>query len=175
MTPTLTLRTNKPRLLRTIGIMALFVVLGAWNLSLLGNRPEPGTFTTIVSITTMVFFGISALLLLYKLLANKPEVLITPEGFTVPLLLFADDRISWEEVQGFRWDRLLGDDVLVVELTDPAAYQQRTPGLKRLLRRSSLKHYGSPVLLNSNGVDVEMRELEEALREAWYHYKTSGA
>lgn len=175
MTPTLTLKTNKPRLLRTIGIMVLFVVLGAWNLSLWGNRPEPGTFTTTVSILTIAFFGPVATLLLYKLLANKPEVIFTPEGFTVPLLLFADDHIHWEEVQGFRRDRLLGDDVLVVELTDPAAYQQRTRGLKKLLRRSSIKYYGSPILLNSNGIDVDMRELEEALREAWYHYKTSGA
>lgn len=175
MTPTLTLKTNKPRLLRTIGIMALFVVLGAWNLSLLGNRPEPGMLTTVVSITMMVLFGSGAALLLYKLLANKPAVIFTPEGFTVPMLLFADDHIQWEEVQGFRRDRMLDDDVLVVELNSPAAYQQRYKGLKRLLRRSALKHYGSPILLNSNLVDVDMQALEEALREAWYHYKTSAA
>lgn len=175
MSAATTLRSNRLSVLRPLLISILFVLLGLWNLSVFGSRPEPTTGATILSLLTIGLGGLSGGLFLYKLLANKPEVIFTPGGFTVPQVLFADDHIPWEEVQGFRRDRLLGRDVLVVELSDPAAYQQQNKGLKRLLRRSTLKHYGSPILLNSKVVDVDMQELEQALRETWYYYKTSGA
>lgn len=140
-----------------------------------GSKPEPTTGAMILSLLTIALGGLSASLFLYKLLAGKPEVIFTPEGFTVPQLLFADDRVQWEEVQGIRRNQMLGLDVLVVELTDPEARVQGSNGLKRLSRQSYLKHYGSPILLHSQVVDVDMRKLEEALREAWYHYKTSAA
>lgn len=167
-----TLKSNKLKDFRSLMFSLLFVVLGLWNLSVFGSGPEPSTGTTIISLLTIGLFGIGCCLFLYKLLANKPEVIFTPDGFTVPQLLFADDHIRWEEVRGIRRerDRMLGADVLVVELTDPEACQQRSKGLKRRLRRYHLKHYGSPILLHSKMVDVDMQHLEEAFREAWSRY-----
>lgn len=172
MRATTTLRSNRLRVLRPLLISILFVLLGLWNLSVFGSRPEPTTGATILSLLTIALGGLCGSLFLYKLLANKPEVIFTPEGFTVPQLLFAEDYVGWKDVRNIRRDRMLGQDVLVVERTDPQAYGQRSKGLKRLLRQSNLKHYGSPLLLHSKLVEVDMQDLEAAFQDAWNQYKS---
>lgn len=172
MRATTTLRSNSMSAYRALLVSILFVLLGLWNLSVFGYRPEPATLATILSLLTIALGGLIFCLQVYKLLANKPEVIFTPAGFTVPQLLFAADHVQWDEVRGFRRDRMLGQEVLVVELTDPQAYGQRSKGLKRLLRQSNLKHYGSPLLLHSKVVEVDMQNLEATFQDTWNQYKS---
>lgn len=126
MSATTTLRSNSMSAYRALLVSLLFVLLGLWNLSVFGYRPEPTTWATILSLLTIALGGLSGCLQVYKLLANKPVVIFTRRGFTVPQLLFAADHVQWDEVRGIRRDRMLGQEVLVVELSDPQAYQQRT-------------------------------------------------
>ncbi|WP_129713823.1 STM3941 family protein [Pedobacter sp. SYP-B3415] len=130
-------------------------------------RRDPVLLRT-VAVILIIVSGIAALMIFSKLVAGRPALVITPEGFYNSTGGLHSGFIHWNTVEKIEQVRLAGQEFVVVFLTEPLAYltQQTTSWKRRVLGLKSAA-LGSPVVLSAQGLDCSPAQLRELLQN--YH------
>lgn len=168
---------SQRKLVTTASLSLVFVGLGCWMLAdprSSGGLVDSPLLRLLVGSTALLFFGMSFLFSLRRLLGKKPGLVIDAEGFRENVSAAALGPVSWREVTGMRRISVMGHNFLIIDVIDPERFLQ-LPGsfFARQSRRQNYKQYGSPVAVSVHGLACSLNELERLLREKWAAFKNA--
>lgn len=155
-----------------------FVSLGLWFLSLdpevisARNRYNNPTIIYALGWATVLFFGLAAVAICWRLVSAKPAFTLDNEGVT--LFSHAQETfVPWQDVSGLSVFEIHRTKMLVLNLRDPERYIEKGGAVRRSMARANYRLCGSPIAITSAAVKLSFRELQE-LFEA-YVRKYSGS
>jgi hypothetical protein len=142
-----------------------FVALGIWFVTNpltfmdTGYRDRPKFEIEAVGYTSIIFFGLCALVGLFKLFDNKPGLIINDEGIVInpnsPASL-----IRWNEIEKFDIKIINRTRLISIYLKDPDEYINRQVSeFKRKALMLTLKSFGTPLSISTNGLNCKFDDL----------------
>ena len=165
------IQANKKRYFLMLGLSVLFVVSGF--LPFLGtglreSRRYVPVFHDAVFIAAIVFFGFGVWICLKTILSTKPAVSISEKGICDNASF---GMIEWEDVAGFRKERVQKQDYILILLENPEKYIQKFNFFKQKWLSLNLKQYGTPVMIHTGNLKIDQEELLNIVRKEWAEYK----
>lgn len=158
---------KKKIFLMLIGALA-FVANGLWFViapptilnSYLGNP----TKIAIAGYTSIVFFGLCAIVLVKKLLDNKPGLIINQTGLTDNSSGVSAGQILWSDIKDISVIEIHRQKLIMLQVKNPQDYiEKQTSDFKRKMMQLNYKMYGTPFSITSNGLKISFDELLSTL------------
>ena len=126
------------------------------------NRHTPSYIITIIGLAAISFFGVCGIVIFLKLFDKTPGLIIDEQGIKINSAF--KDNLEWEEIEGFGVSQIARTKLIIVYLKNPEAYIEKEKSLfKRKLMQSNYKMSGSPISINSNGLQCNFDELYSLL------------
>lgn len=171
MTPTknrIEIPLSKKKIILLLIGAAVFVALGIWFVM------EPDKFSrgplrnptvvTIVGIAAIIFFGFCALYAVRKLPDNKPGLIIDEFGLTDNSSAVSAGHILWTDINDLSVMTIQKQQFILLHVKNPQDYIDRqTRNFKRRMMQLNFKMYGSPLMLNTNGLKITFDELHQLI------------
>ncbi|MGB5981182.1 MAG: STM3941 family protein [Nonlabens sp.] len=158
-----------------IGSLA-FVGLGLWfltvppqmNNSFLANP----TVILVVSIISILFFGLISITVFRKLLDNKPGLIINSQGITDNSSGVSAGLIPWEDIVGIETTQVRSQRFLMIMVKNPEYYLDKVSNpIKRNTMRMNHRFYGSPISISATALQTNFNELHDVLNEKMKQFK----
>jgi hypothetical protein len=142
-----------------LGALA-FVACGVWlwNIADTDKRHDP-TYTKVVSVVCIGFFGWCALIGVTKLLDRKPGLSLGERGITDNSSGFSCGLIEWEDIEGVDVAQVKATRILLIYVADPKAYLSKMNPIKRLMMKLTQRMHGTPFSISSNSLSCEFSTL----------------
>jgi hypothetical protein len=121
---------------------ALFVVGGAWLISLAGTL---GPFVMEVGVAAIVFFGACGVYALYRIARPRPALVVSPRGILDNSSAISVGFIAWDDVAALREYRFNDQVFLGIVPKNLDAILARQPAWKRAAIRANLGLGADPV------------------------------
>ncbi|PST83361.1 hypothetical protein C7T94_12345 [Pedobacter yulinensis] len=129
--------------------------------------PREAGLLRALAILFLVGNGLFSLFLFSKLMAGRPALVITAEGFYDSSGGIHSGFIHWNTVEKIEQVRLAGQDFIVVFLSDPFAYlRQQSVSWKRRLLALKNGTVGSPVVISMQGLSCSAAQLRQLLESS---------
>jgi hypothetical protein len=100
---------------------------------------------------------------LRTLFYKKAALTITDYGINDRLGIFSCGEIGWEEISDIRVTNALNINLIVVVLLNPTEIIEKQNKLKQKILKSSLKKFGSPVVISGNKINCDLQELNNTM------------
>jgi hypothetical protein len=154
---------KKKLILMLVGSIA-FVLLGLWLISeadnLTGWRANNPTYTRIIGIAGVLFFGVCAVYIGRKLPDNKPGLIIDDVGLTDNSSGVSAGQILWSDVKNIKVIEIHRQKLIMLKVKNPHDYIDRqTSGLKRKMMKMNFNMYGTPLSITANSLQIKFDEL----------------
>lgn len=157
-------------ILLTLGSIG-FVFVGAWMWTLEGAGASRDTlFIKLISLTSIIFFGMTGLYGLTKIFDRKPGLIINQEGLFDNSSAVGAHLIKWEDIKGFDIVQVKSTKFLLIFVHNPNSYLDKVNKLKRFLMKMNEKMYGTPLSISANSLDCNFDELIEIVNEKIKNY-----
>jgi len=160
---------KKKLILMLVGSIA-FVLLGLWlfieadNLS--GWRAKNPTYTRIIAIAAVLFFGACTVFIFRKLFDNKPGLIIDNVGLTDNSSGVSAGQILWSDIKSIKVIEIHRQKIIMLKVKNPQDYIDRqTSGLKRKMMQMNLNMYGTPLSITSNSLQIKFDQLLKILND----------
>jgi hypothetical protein len=154
---------NKGKLAGLLRLSIYFFIGGLFLVSTL--RLNHSLFATIIScigIVQILFSAWLAISLFQKRRDKKAGITIDDTGITDNTILFSACYIPWSEIQEIKRTK---DKLLIILVNNPSAYISRQSNfVKRIIMKSLLKTYGSPIIIASNELKSDFDKLQNILQ-----------
>ncbi|MDO5616710.1 MAG: STM3941 family protein, partial [Cruoricaptor ignavus] len=139
-----------------------FVILGFWFML---NPPKGNaTFAFIIGIFAVLFFGLTAIISLRKILDRKSGLIINEKGIIDNSSGVSVGLIRWDEIQNIKTLQVTGQKFLILILNNPEKYLNKvTNPMKRNLMSLNYKSYGSPISISANSLQISFNKLHQLL------------
>ena len=122
-----------------------------------------------IALIGICFFSVILLINIFKLFKVKAGLEIDDEGFTYSSSAFTAGEIKWSSVQDISFNS--ENQLVIVALKDNSSYVKSFKGWKSKIMERNIEKYGSPVLIYSESLSMEMEEVFAILAEAFQYYK----
>ncbi|RZJ66929.1 MAG: hypothetical protein EOO50_07695 [Flavobacterium sp.] len=160
---TLTVRTNKPRILFLTLLFTASMFLAAVVMNYLSQR-ERYSFALII---TMVI-GIPLLGFVWyqnlKIVTSKlPGLIVDSRGIVDNISFSNIGVISWQHVKGIATATYFSSTFYVIFLDDPGIVTRRLSGRRLRNAKNSIEKFGSPFAINVSNLKIPKEELLDAL------------
>lgn len=158
----------------------LFVLAGLW-LFLNANQFQDISLTFLrnpliikaIGLLGMIFFGAAAETAIGKLREKKAGLRIDQYGITDHSSASAVGLIEWADISGFRRKQVMSRKFLLIDLTDPEKYLQKTKsGRKSRLLRANKRMYGTPLSISTVDLKCNFSELDDLLQKEFRKNKS---
>lgn len=167
---------SKTKMLLTLCGALLFVVVGIFFII------NPSIFKTslfadtamifVVGIISSLFFGIIAIMILYKFFQKKHGFIINEEGITDYSSGLSLGTISWKDIQEVKIAQVMSQKFLVIIVSNPEEYiNKATSPIKRNAMKMNFKTYDSPICISSNALKIKFDDLYRLLNIKIEEYK----
>lgn len=158
---------KKKLMLLTVGSL-VFVIAGIWLIRLhseSNNLILKYTAVRIaVGIMSILFFGLTLILNIIKILDKKMGLIISQNGIIDNSSGISAGLISWSEIENIDYLKISNQEFLIIEINDPEAYLLRIPNTwKRKIMGYNLKKYGSPILISASALKINIENLHNIL------------
>lgn len=172
---------SKPKLLFLSVIAILFIVEGIWliDLSYLPGAFAPNSMRVIAAIL-ICFFSVPLYVYGSKIFSNKPAYIIRPEGYTdnagfvkhrfIPWDNVTDIHIYLQQITGFLSFRY-NNKYVIVNIKDNENYLSHFGRLKKMWLNMKCRFYGTPLLLNTSGMNIKPQQLYRLLEQHVADYR----
>lgn len=101
------------------------------------------------------FFGLSVIVITWKLFDNKPGLIIDKNGITDNTNATSIGLIEWDDITGIEVQQVVSTKFLILHTNNPDKYIKRAKNY--FLRRAmemNIKTYGSPISVTSNSLKI---------------------
>ena len=112
-----------------------------------------------------VFFGLCTLIGVTQLFRSGPALIIDRLGIVDQTSWTSPGRIHWLEIRGFRVVTIRETKFLMVHLHNPRQYIDQGNVLRRFLRASRARMFGSPIALSSATLDIGFDDLVRTMSQ----------
>lgn len=143
-----------------------FVALGLWFLSLdrevieARDRYNNPLFIYGIGWATVLFFGLAAVAIAWRLISAKPALVLDDQGIRI-FAMSQSTFIPWRDITGLAVFELQRTKMMVLKLNDPEKYIEIGGRIRRSLARANYNMCGSPITIASNTVKLSFGELQE--------------
>ena len=144
-----------------------FVLTSIWLIDYAGNHEtidlklltlDP-VITIVIGYVGLVFFGLAALYISYKLFDKTPGLVIDKEGIYDNSSAAAGHLIKWERITGLRVEQVMSTKFILIDLKNPEEFMDGVSGIKKQLMWSTYKMYGTPTSISSSTLSCDFDEL----------------
>jgi hypothetical protein len=150
---------------------AAFVAVGVWLYLIADHLPHRSPlFVKLMAGVCVIFFGLCGVYGARKLFDAAPGLVIDAQGILDNSSAVSAGLIPWSEVTGIKVTTLNAQRFLTIEVRDPENYIQRASGLKRLFVALNAKHFGGPIQITSNTLEMPFDDLVKNITEAHVRY-----
>lgn len=94
-------------------------------------RESQTTNKYVVGTFVLIFFGFGLIVLLYKLFANKPILVIDDKGLYMPEVLLTTNRVAWEDITEFSIIQIQNQEFISVVVKDQEKYMPKNSKLRQ--------------------------------------------
>ena len=151
---------SKPKLLFMIIGSTGFVLLGYWIILIAINKPQyQNIIIWVVSISSILFFGMCGLYGLIKLFDQKAGLIIDRHGIHDNSSAVAVGLIKWQDIEGFETIKVKSTRFLLIHVRNPDVYVQQVNPAKRCWIKFNEQFYGTPLSLSSTSLNIRFDEL----------------
>lgn len=131
------------------------------------DQPSP---VQILGLVAFAGLGAGAMFSMNQLLTRGPGLTLSSAGLLDHTSPTATGIIPWAEITGFQLITNRRSRLLAVKLTDPEKYILRGSPLRQITSRVNVTKCGSPILISTSALHLEVDELEELCRHYLEHY-----
>ena len=148
----------------------IFVSMGLWFMisppelqnPIFGNKSA----LFILGLLAVLFFGISAILLIIKLFEQKPGLVIGREGILDNSSSVAAGLIKWEDLMDIGVIEVQKQKLLMLYVQNPHEYIKRQKSaIKRKIMQINYKSYSTPISISTNGLGCKFDELHDLVKQ----------
>ncbi|MGH1385481.1 STM3941 family protein [Kordia sp.] len=129
-----------------------------------GNFNE--TFIKIVGIASILFFGLTLLIGINRLIKTKPGLIINEKGIIDNSTATSVGFIPWKDITSINPIKVLSTSFLIVHVKNPESYISK--GKNALIKKSlqyNLKNHGSPIAIGSTTLAMKLQKTEALIKE----------
>lgn len=167
---------KKKLILMLIGSIA-FIMIGLWFLIAPPTISNPffgnPTLIFILGIVSIIFFGLTAVIIFRKFLDRNPGLIISNQGITDNSSGVSAGLIPWTDIQEIKISQVMNQKFLMFIVRNPQDYLDKvTNPLKRNAMKMNYKTYGSPICISSNTLKTNFDDLYKLLIEKMNEYKS---
>lgn len=119
----------------------------------------------LLGIASIVFFGALTMYAIKKLLGNPIGLVIDEEGIIDNTNAAGIGLIKWADITGLERVQVKSTKILLVHISNPEEYLNRTKGFKKLLIKGNYNMYGTPLSITSNTLKYNFNDLERLIAE----------
>jgi hypothetical protein len=171
---------NKLRAVMLLLISILFLLAGIW---LIVSDPQSGNsffdnpvLKVIAKYGALMLGTLGVYFFSKQLFRENAALLLSEDGVAENVTIFKKGLIPWTDIKSIEdcsiRTAVSKQSFVVLKLHDPEKYiSAEANQFKKNLLKSNLKHYGSPVLITTNDVKMEHRELLSLLHKYFERYK----
>jgi hypothetical protein len=138
----------------------LFVVSG---FIVLNKSPDPKN--VLIGWSGIVFFGLCAVYLGYKLFDKKAAVIINNEGIIDNSSGAAVGLVKWARISGAEEYQIYGHRILKISILEPEKFIEGLKGSTKLLAEANYKLFGSPIHIASNTLSCNFDTLKDEIQK----------
>lgn len=168
---------NKNKIILFLLGSILFIVLGVF-LFLNANEISNGRlFRTSFSIKfwgilSVIFFGICAVYLFFKIFDKKPGLILDNLGITDNSSAASLGFVNWKDVYDIRIINVSGQDMIAVHLLNENEYLQKVKNpIKKTLLKTNSKYFGSSMNISAQSLKVDKSTLFKYMEQYFQKYK----
>jgi len=126
----------------------------------------------IAGFASLIFFGLCLIYILFKAFDKKPGLIINQNGITDNSNFSSVGLIKWSEITRIRTQQIMSTKFLLIDVSNPEEYIQKSSSLKAWLLKTNLKLYATPLSITSNSLNYNFDNLEKLLHAEWNKYKS---
>lgn len=154
------------KMLPDVAVCALFAVGGGWLVHVSGD-----TIGQLIGWAALLFFGLGTFVLLAvcRLRSKRPYVVVSEAGVRVnsPLVPKNDRFFPWSAVAGFRFGKVSGKKLILIDSTEAAGAGAIERGLLKFNKRIA----GAPYMIETSSLSCKPEVLLALLTERLEHYR----
>ena len=126
----------------------------------------------VIGWATILFFGIGAIYLIFKLRDNKPGLVIDNAGITDNSGALSAGHIPWQDIENISVFEMSGQKLVMLHVVNPEDYIARhRVSFKRKLAAMNHRMYGTPVSISASGLKISFDHLLSLLMRKWQEAK----
>ncbi len=129
-------------------------------------------FIKIAGFTSLSFFGICLVYIIFKIFDTRPGLIINDVGITDNSYYGSVGLIDWSKIEGIRIQQIMSTKFLLIDVSNPKEFIEKSSLLKGSLMKANLRMYGTPLSIASNSLNYNFDDLEKLLHEEWNKYKS---
>jgi hypothetical protein len=125
-----------------------------------------------VGLASIVFFGVCAAMIAYKLPQTNPGIIIDKHGIIDHSSGISSGLIKWEDITDIYVIEVNMQKLIMLDVSNPTDYIQcHTNSQKRKATVLSYEIYGTPLSISSRGLKCNTKKLHSLLTSNWENYK----
>jgi hypothetical protein len=157
-------------------ISIIFIGAGIWmifsppekNHLLFGNS----TFLFVAGLTSVLFFGLTAIVIVKKIPDNKAGLIINDEGIFDNSNGVSTGLVLWTDIKEIKVAQVMSQKFLMFIVNNPQDYIDRqTNTLKKKGMQMNLNFYGSPISISANALTTNFDNLYGLLQQKFNEKK----
>jgi hypothetical protein len=142
-----------------------FVASGFWFVT---NPPPtflPPMALKLVGVLTVLFFSLTGVVAIRKMLDTEPGIVIDEEGIKDNSSGLAAGLIPWRDIKDLSVLEIGRQKMIMIHVTSPQKYIDRQPSfIQKKVAQLNLNNYGSPISLSANTLKCSFDELFNILK-----------
>ncbi|WP_295675105.1 STM3941 family protein [uncultured Empedobacter sp.] len=129
-------------------------------------------FIFFVGIVGVILFGVFAFFIFRKLFDNKFGLIISEEGIFDNSSATSVGLIQWKDIVSYKVTQVVSTKFIMIEVNNSQEYIDKCKSLfiKKSLEANN-KLYGTPILIASNSLMLDFKDLEEVIKDSFKKYK----
>lgn len=155
-------------------LLCVAFVLACW---FIWDRAEDYAYTTLfrgVAMAGFVFFGLlCGGYGLYKLVDNRPGLVLDQEGIRDNSSAIAGKLIRWQEVTKLEERVVVSTPFLLVFVKNPEEVIRKENFFKQKIMRLNQQLYGTPLALSSQALECDFKEMVDQVQQFYAAYKAT--
>jgi hypothetical protein len=131
------------------------------------------TVTTIVGLSSILFFGLIAVVVIRKMSDKKAGLIINAQGIVDNSSGVSAGTILWSDILEIKVSNVVNQKFIMIIVKNPQVYIYRvTNKLKRKGMEMNYKSYGSPISISANSLKISFNSLHALLTTKMKDYKS---
>ena len=160
---------NKRKFMLGLVASLAFVAAGIWfirNPEEFVNPYRSEAFVTGIGYGAIIFFGLCAGIIFFRLLNAKPGLVLDETGLHDHASFASTGLVRWDDIERVSIMKTAMLEMVMVQVKNPQEYIDRqTSALKKKTMRMNYKKYGTPISIAPNTLQISVDKLVTLLNE----------
>jgi hypothetical protein len=149
--------------LLTLGSFALAGLGASLQLITPPASPQAAIFATFLSIISVFFFGACGMYGIFRLIQDKPALILNAEGIVDNSSLLAVGPVAWQDISTVSVSEYRGMHMVTLEVSDPKKYMPKRNLYTQLLAKLNLRFFRSSIQISASTLKVNFNQLKHTI------------